>query len=286
MMELIDSIEPIPLDTRRKRRVILRNLGTATRLSVVAAVLLLVSASAGLLYGRSALYPPDPELLPQFFAQDAIALLGALPALLMSMWLTRRGSIRGLVVWLGVLVYIAYWYHFYLVGIPFGALFLVHVALVSSCLGAIGVLLFQIDVNAFRQRMASGMPARTLGRVIAGLGTVFAIVWVADTIMKLRNGETLDPVARSVYAADLTLMLPLTIAAGVGLWQHRPWGYLLAGPLLVNAFASMLTLLSASILVDLSGESTGPAQLILFPVAALVMLLCTTIYLRDVRRTL
>jgi hypothetical protein len=252
----------------------------------VAASLLFVTTVAGLWYGDAGLYPDDPQLLPQLHGQDAIALMAALPALLISMSMTRRGSIRGLVVWLGSLLYIAYWYHFYLSGIPFGPLFLVHVGLVSSSIFAIAVLLYQSNVDAFRQRIASGMPARTLGRVITALGTLFAAAWTADTVIKLVNGVGLTPVARSVYSVDLTLMLPATIAAGIGLWRHRPWGFLLAGPLLVNAFGSMLTLLTTTVLIDLSGQTVGSAPIVLFPAAALAMLICTTVYLRDVRASL
>src|SRR4051812_6783332 len=88
------------------------SIQTAFVLSGVAAILLIVTAVTGLLYGGDGLYPADPLLLRQFYGQDAIALMLGLPTLLISMWYVRRGSTRALVLWLGSLIYIAYWYHF------------------------------------------------------------------------------------------------------------------------------------------------------------------------------
>jgi hypothetical protein len=63
-------------------------------------VLLLVSSVARLLYGSRDLYDSYPAALAGLVGQDGITLVVGIPLLLGSTWLARRGSIRGLLLWL------------------------------------------------------------------------------------------------------------------------------------------------------------------------------------------
>lgn len=68
--------------------------------------------------------------MPGFLAHDGFNLVVGLPILLGSLWLARRGSLIGLLLWPGALFYVLYTYALYVVGAPFSALFLPYVALV------------------------------------------------------------------------------------------------------------------------------------------------------------
>lgn len=251
--------------------------------TLVAAVALFTSAVLGLQYGEQGLYQSDALLLPQFYGPDVVSLVIALPLLALAVWRTSRGSARGLVVWGGTLIYIAYWYHFYLGGIPFGPLFLLHVTLVGSALLALGVLIARVDIGRFAHRFAARMPARSIGGMMVILGAVFGTAWVVDVVARLWHGEVIDQVARGVYTVDLTVMLPVTIVAGLLLWRHHPWGYVLSGPLLVNALLSVLTLWMTSLLVRASGVAVSGLQLAAFSAATLVMIGCVLAYMRELR---
>src|SRR5438128_8154807 len=95
-------------EVRRDKLPVRRNLTLAYMLSALAAALLLVTSVAGLAFGRRGLYVPDPATMPAFLGQDALSLIVGLPLLLGSMTLARRGSVAGLLVWMGALFYIAY----------------------------------------------------------------------------------------------------------------------------------------------------------------------------------
>lgn len=259
------------------------SLSAARWATAVTGVALLVAAIAGIRYGEQGLYQSDALLLTQFYGQDLIAVVCILPVLALAVWRASRGSARGLVVWSGTLVYIAYWYHFYLDGIPFGPLYLLHVIVVGGSLFALGVLLARVDVYRFAHRFADAMPARPIGGLMIILGTVFASAWIFDVLERIGHREVLDEVARGVYTIDLTLMLPLTIAAGFLLWRHQPWGLALSGPLLVNALFSMLTLLATSIAVRLSGMVVSDIETLLFWLASLTMAGCLALYMRELR---
>ena len=76
-------------------------------LSTVAVIVLsIISTLLGLV--RAEHYNDPDALLPRLFAQDAVILLVAVPVLTIGLWYTMRGSVRGRVVWLGALAYMAY----------------------------------------------------------------------------------------------------------------------------------------------------------------------------------
>jgi hypothetical protein len=90
---------------------ITRDLTFAYRGSLIVAILMAVVSAAGLMFGSAGLYGADPKfavgvteaeaglLVPGFLAQDAYNLVVGLPILLGSLWLARRGSLIGLLLW-------------------------------------------------------------------------------------------------------------------------------------------------------------------------------------------
>jgi hypothetical protein len=67
-----------------------------------------------------------------------------------------------------------------------------------------------------------------------------------------------------VFAFDLGLILPLTILGAVWLWQHRPWGYVLASYILVKATTMGLALLAMNWFNLRAGVPTDPVELLAF----------------------
>lgn len=259
------------------------SLSAVYRLSIIAAVLLAVTSVSGLLWGTRGLYQADPLLLPQLIGQDALGLAMTLPLLLGSMWLARRGSSAGLLLWSGALFYTAYWYYFYVAGVRFGPLFLVHAALVATSGAALVLLLARLDARALRPRFAAGFPAGLVGGFMTVTGVLFAGLWMMDVLRRLRMGEPLDAVSRAVYAADLVVALPALVAVGVALVRERPWGFALAGMLLVKAAAGMLTLLVTTGFVRWWGQPVEPFLVGAFGSTFVAALACTVAYLRALR---
>lgn len=94
------------------------SLGPAYASSLCIALLLAVSALAGLLF-TEAVYPSD-EVVLAFFPVDPFHLAVGLPVLLGSMWLARCGRLAALLCWPGALLYVLYSYTFNNLGVPFG----------------------------------------------------------------------------------------------------------------------------------------------------------------------
>src|SRR5579864_6840175 len=110
---------------------IIRSLTIAYWVTSLVAACLVVSSVAGLFFGQRGLYEPNPATLPSLLTQDVLSLLVAVPLLLVSMWTARRGSVRGLLLWMGTLFYVAYAYSYTVIGDRLAPLLLVYVAIVS-----------------------------------------------------------------------------------------------------------------------------------------------------------
>src|ERR1035437_10237293 len=109
------------------------DLTLAYRRSLLIALLMVVVSAAGLAWGSASLYGVDPNralgvgastagvLVPGFLVQDLFNLVVGLPILVGALWLARRGSLIGLLLWPVALFYLVYTYLHYLVGAPFSA---------------------------------------------------------------------------------------------------------------------------------------------------------------------
>jgi hypothetical protein len=142
--------------------------------SIVTAVLLALTAVAGLAFGSRGLYNPDPATLPTFLGQDGITLALVLPLLLWSVWATGRGSLRALLLWTAAMFYVAYSYAYYVLNPEFNVLYLAYIAIVAMSLYGCLYLLLGTDADAVAGRFSERTPVRLAAMFLmvlsAGLG--------------------------------------------------------------------------------------------------------------------
>src|SRR5688572_19998748 len=96
------------------------------RLSVVLLVVMSTQATMGLLF--PAVYRDAEWIRATWFGNDLVTLTLAVPLLLMGLVGATRGSVRGLLLWLGMIGYALYNYAFYLFGAALNAFFPLYVA--------------------------------------------------------------------------------------------------------------------------------------------------------------
>jgi len=251
-------------------------------LSVALSALLAVVAGAGLLYGARGLYRPNPATLPTFLGQDALTLLVGLPLLLGALWFTRRGSVRGLLLWLGMLVYVAYSYTYYLISPEFNTFYLAYVAIVSMSGYALLYLLLSVDAPAVQERFASTTPVRLVGGFLAFFALLMTIKWVTSIVAALSSGTPPPAKELGVWPMDLVVAFPAMFWGGVWLWRRQPLGYVVGALLLVKAASVGLTLVVSSWLVMWWGQPLDQ----LLPVYACIgagSLALALLFLRGIR---
>ncbi len=183
-----------------------RDLTVGYWASLVVALLMAVVSAAGLAGGSMGLYGVDPNralavgastagvLVPGFMAQDLFNLVVGLPILVWTVWLARRGSLIGLLLWSGALFNVLYTYTHYLIGAPFSGLFLGYVAIVVLSGYTTLYLVGSVDGDAARRRLAGAVPPRIVGGVVVGL----ALLTIGQdaggaAATALAGGASIDP---------------------------------------------------------------------------------------------
>src|SRR6202022_1025954 len=137
-----------------------------------------------------------------------ILVLG-IPALLIAMRSAAKGSIRALIVWLGVIAYLSYNAVMFIFATPFNQLFLLYVAMFSLCFWSATSILHQVDVDALRARFSPRLPVRGLAAYALVIVALNALVWLRNVVPSVLSSAPpswLDGTGLSthpVYVLDL-----------------------------------------------------------------------------------
>jgi hypothetical protein len=204
-------------------------LKSAFTLSAATAALMALQAALGLALQPQ--YRDIPWIRATWFGNDGVTLLVAVPALAISLALARRGSVRGLLGWLGILGYGAYNYAYYMFGAAINAFMPLYVLLEVLCVVALIVTLTRVDPVA----VASSFRPRATTRIVAGylvfMATGLAFAWLAQWAGHVFAGAKtpIEPEAFKLVAVmDLSVMVTAMGFGGVMLWRRQPWGHVLA----------------------------------------------------------
>lgn len=232
--------------------------GAPFALSMLVAVLMGAQAVLGMAF--PAAYRDVEWIRATWFGNDRVTLLVAVPLLVAALVLARRGSVRGTLLWLGLLGYTGYNYAFYLFGAALNAFFPLYAALVVMSVAALVLALSRLEVDALAVRG----PARAVGGYLAVVGIGLAAVWLVTWAGYAFTGRPtpVEPeVWRLVAALDLTVMSTALTIGGVLLWRRRPWGRVVAVLASVQAALYLLVLSVNSLVAIGRGDAAAPGEL-------------------------
>ena len=227
--------------------------------SLVLALLTAIVSIAGIVNGTS-LYQTE-EMLLQKVPTDLFTLVVALPVLLGSIWLARRGKLVGLLCWPAILFYLLYIYTANAIGVPFGVLFLPYIAIAALSAYTLLGLVATIDAKAVQQQLAGAVPARPAGGILVGISILFTLMNLAQVVTALTSSAPDHLLYLPVWIADFLVLAPAWIAGGLLLWRRDPLGYvagtgmfllgcvMFVGPI----FALIYTALYTASPIDLAG---------------------------------
>jgi hypothetical protein len=237
-------------------------------LSLPIALLLAIAAGGGVFLGD--LYRDNPYLVAQAVAQDFISLFIMLPLLVITALLAGRGSVRALLVWLGILVYLVYTYVIAAFAVRFNSFFLVYVALLGfSLYGLIGGLA-SADHSRIKSCFMETTPVKAISIYMAGLAILLYFLWLSEVIPALISGNVPQSIldngtpTNSVHVLDMAWILPAFSIAAVGLWRKQALGYTLTGALLSYAVSLILAILSMMVVMNQRGQPIIAPQAVIF----------------------
>jgi hypothetical protein len=225
--------------------------------------------------------------------QDVVTLVVALPALVIGAILASRGSERGRLVWLGVLVYVVYTYAMYAFAIRFNPMFLVYVALLGCSLYALIGGLATTDLEALKVRFTHRRtPVKAVSVFLAVVAILFYFVWLSEALPAVLAGEVPNNVVEegtptnAVHVLDMAWILPGMALTSFWLWRKRAIGYALAGALLV--FLALLVLAIVAMMwvaMSVYGQPVAVEMAVVFGILCAISLGMSIWYLRGLKES-
>jgi hypothetical protein len=197
------------------------------------------------------LYQDNDLIKTAWLANDIVTLVIS-PVLVLSLALQKRGDERGLLLWMGLMLYMFYNYAFYLFGAKFNSFFLIYVALFSLSVYSIVIGLLSVNIHAIDENRHRNKRKVIIGLFLFLLAIPLTIVEIKECISSIISGRTPE-VPTLIFALDLSTVVPTTILAAILLWKNQPWGNVVGMMVLVKAFAYGLVLVTGSLLINSSG---------------------------------
>ncbi len=231
-------------------------------------ILLAIAAASGIFI--SGLYRDTPSLVAQAMGQDVITLMIALPALAIAAFLASRGSQRARLIWLGVLVYVAYTYASYAFGIRFNPLFLIYIALLGCATYALIGGLVTTDWAGIKAGFAERTPVRAVSIFLLVIAGLFYLMWLSEAIPASLTGIPPQSVKEDgtptnvIHVLDMAWLLPALVITAVSLWRKKPIGYALAAALLANLVFLALAILAMIVFQTRGGEPVVIPLVVIF----------------------
>jgi hypothetical protein len=258
-------------------------------LSVLVSALVAVASAAGI-FLKSIYAQETASWAAQGIGQDFVNLAVAVPALLASAWFLRKGSVRGLLVWMGVLIYIIYSYLMYAFSVHFGLMFPVYVAALGLSFYTLFGSLFSLDRAALGALFPPSVNGKPAAVYLMVSGVAFAWLWLSDIVHALAAGTAPAGLAETglpvnfVHVEDLGFILPGMIITSIMLWKRKTLGYLFAAPLMVFAAIMGVGIISMFAAMSRRGLGGGGPMGIVMGVLVAASVLITVLFLMNVKR--
>jgi hypothetical protein len=245
------------------------NLKIIYAFSLIISGLMALASIAGILF-PSTLYPTD-ELLRNFLSNDVVNLLIGLPIMLISILLTIRKKLLGLLLWPGSLLFVIYNYMIYILAIPLNWAVLLYLALITLSLYTIMKLLTIIDGKKIQHNLTGVVHERISGAILFAMGLLFMLQAIGAMIEPVINQVHITRLELAVHVSDF-LISPALVIGGILLWRRREFGYVSGLALLFQASMLFIGLIVFLIVQPLL--TTSPFLLVDVLVVCIMGLIC------------
>ena len=259
----------------------------AYRLTVVVAGLMLAQAALGLAFRHH--YLDVDWIVTTWLGNDWVTLAVALPLLVAALAWARRGSIRALLLWLGVLAYALYNYAYYLFGAALNAFFPLYLSAVIAAALAMILAASSISPLDLAYSFSAKTPVYVIGGYFVFVGVALACVWLALWAAHVFAGRPtpVEPEAFKIVAAlDTVLMAPALAIGGFLLSRRNAWGYVISAAAGVQASLYLIVLSTNSIIFVVRGLGNPPGEIPLWSSLAAATTAATLLLLSHAGRRL
>ena len=222
-----------------------------------------------------------------WFGNDLVTLLLAMSLLITALALVRRDSLRGLLLWLGILGYSIYNYSYYLLGTALNSFFPLYVVLFVLSVVTLILALSRVDVVQVAAGFRAKTPVRLIGGYLVFVAVGLSLVWFGTWAAYIFAGRP-TPIETEAFklvaALDTAIMIPLMAFGGVLLWQRSVWGGIVAGIAGIQGSLYLLVLTVNSVVAILRGLAEAPGELPIWGILFIGTAAATAVLLDNVKR--
>lgn len=238
------------------------------------------------IYGNGLYKNESVSMAVQAKSQDVVTLALGIPLLIISLYLSRKNSLRGRLLLTGTLGYFLYTYTIYTFEAMYNPLFLSFVVLMSASLYAFILAMMSFDMGKLSSSFHEKLPVKFVGGFLLFIAAVVGLMWLGKIVPPLMNGTV--PIELEHYTTlviqglDLGILLPAQIIAAILLMKRNPFGYLLSSVITVKLI-TLLTAMSAMVIGQtLAGVQMGFVEMGMFPLFNLITIFCLYLILKNI----
>ena len=261
-----------------------KSLRSAYLLTMIVVALMGAQAILGLLF--QAQYRDADWIVATWFGNDWFTLVVAVPMFAVALMSAGRGSIRGFLLWAGMLGYGVYNYAYYLFGAALNAFFPLYVLVFVLSSVTLILVLSHMEVESVIAGFEPDTPVRLVGGYLVLVGVSLSGVWLTMWAAYAFAGQTtpVEPEAFKLVAAlDLSLMVTALVIGGVMLWHKQPWGYIMAAVAGIQGALYLMVLSVNSIVAIERGFVQAPGELPVWGMLAVLTTIMVGLFLSHVR---
>jgi hypothetical protein len=223
----------------------------------------------------------------QEVGQDIVTLVIGLPLLVIGMFLSRRGSLRGRLLLTGVFGYFLYTYTSMSFLTAFNSLFLVYVALFSLSLFGFILALAGLEPEQIASHISDRFPCRTIATYFIVVAAFLAFAWLGLVVPPMFTGKPPAGIESAItlviQVLDLGVIVPTSVFTAILLLKRQPWGYTLSTVILLKILTMGAALISMIIVQMLAGVAVDPAISITFGLISVTGIVLAIVTLRAIQ---
>jgi hypothetical protein len=205
--------------------------------------------------------------------QDIVNLTAVLPAMLIGLHAASNGSLRAVLVVLGLLIYVVYSYVLYAFFVHFNLLFPIYIATLGTSFWALVGIVLDVRNDQIRE-LFEGKTGRAQSGYLMVSGLLFGVLWMSSIASSIVSGDaprdltevglTVNP----VHVLDLAFVLPAMIVTSILLCKRHPLGWLWAVPLVTFAAAMGSALVGMMAVMKTAGLAVPAALMAAMAISA------------------
>lgn len=230
------------------------------------------------------------DWLAQCVGQDFSNVFFVAPALLITAFLSAKGSRIAKIVWAGTMITNIYSYVLYSFDVHFNVLF--HFYCIILGLSVYSFLFFSVKHFSldFKDWFEQKAPGKAIGIFLLVIAAVFYFLWLSQSLPAVISGGVPAAIAgdalptNPVHVLDYSFYLPLVVIAGMQILRKNRIGYFLAPMMLVFGLITNVNIISLTLVTIVKSGTNGLPLVSAFTVFSLICLFFLVVYLRKIKR--